>query len=284
MLTFDTPGPISVTTDLTIGEVKIVATDRIDTVIDVSPRDSTKKADVDAAEQTRVDFAESRLWVKASNERSPRHVLFGRRGAVDVRIDLPTGSHLRGSALSASFRAEGQLGECLIRNVDGDISLDRTGSMHLHTSAGNVTVGKAMGTILVAVGHGSMTIDQVHGTAVIKMINGATRVGVARGDLRLKTANGNVSVASSFGAVEVKVANGDIRVAELVCGSMVLETGTGAVDVGVRKGTTARIDLRTRYGNVTNLLTARNGGASASEIGTVRARVSYGDIIIRRSS
>ena len=39
MPTFDTDGPISVTIDLVVGDARITASDRSDTVVEVSPSD-----------------------------------------------------------------------------------------------------------------------------------------------------------------------------------------------------------------------------------------------------
>ena len=57
MRTFDTPEPISVTVELGVGDLRIVASDRTDTMVEVRPSDAAKKADVTAAEQTRVEYA-----------------------------------------------------------------------------------------------------------------------------------------------------------------------------------------------------------------------------------
>ena len=65
MPTFDTPGPISVTIELGVGDLRITATDRVDTVVEVQPSDPAKPSDVTAAEQTRVEFADGVLQLKA---------------------------------------------------------------------------------------------------------------------------------------------------------------------------------------------------------------------------
>ena len=57
MPTFDTPEPISVTLEVGVGDIRIVASDRTDTIVDVRPSDPAKKSDVTAAEQTRVEYA-----------------------------------------------------------------------------------------------------------------------------------------------------------------------------------------------------------------------------------
>ena len=65
MPTYDTPEPISVSLELGVGDIRITASDRTDTVVDVRPSDPASEADVTAAEQTRVEFADGRLSIKA---------------------------------------------------------------------------------------------------------------------------------------------------------------------------------------------------------------------------
>ena len=66
MPTFPTPSPISISVDLSVvGDVRVNATDRIDTVVDVHPKDAAKHADVAAAEQTTVELVGGVLGVKA---------------------------------------------------------------------------------------------------------------------------------------------------------------------------------------------------------------------------
>ena len=65
MFTFDTPQPISVTFDLGVSDLRITATDRADTVVEVRPSDPDEPTDVTAAEQTRVEYADGVLQIKA---------------------------------------------------------------------------------------------------------------------------------------------------------------------------------------------------------------------------
>lgn len=61
MPTFDTPEPISVTLELGVGDIRIVAGERTDTVVEVRPSDAARTSDVTAAQQTRVEYAGGRL-------------------------------------------------------------------------------------------------------------------------------------------------------------------------------------------------------------------------------
>ena len=90
MPTFDTPQPITATVEISAGSVRLVASDRDDTVVEVRPRDESRSHDVKAAEQVRVDFTNGTLAVA-----SQRGFSFPRRGAVVVDIALPSGSRLQ---------------------------------------------------------------------------------------------------------------------------------------------------------------------------------------------
>lgn len=281
MPTFDTAESISVTINLVIGDVQISASDRTDTVVDVGPTDGSNESDLKAAELTRVEYAGGTLLVKAPKQRGLGFL--GKPGSVDVTIALPAGSHVRGEASVATFRCHGRLGECRFKTALGDIQLDETGALHLNTSVGDITVDRANGNIEGATGSGTVLIREIDGSAVLKNSNGDIRVGEVTGDLRLNTANGGIFVDRALTTATAKTANGDIRFGEVVRGSVVLETGMGELEVGIREGTAARLDVGSRYGRVHNSLDASNGPEPSDETVEVRARTSFGDISIRRS-
>ena len=103
MPTFDTPGPITATIDVIVGAVQISAGDPGAAVVDVRPSDTSNAEDVKAAEQTRVEYANDQLQVRAPKVRSwlPRT----RGGSVDVTIQLPAGSEVRGAGQLTDFTA-----------------------------------------------------------------------------------------------------------------------------------------------------------------------------------
>src|ERR1700737_4158155 len=104
MPSFDTPAPISVSVELGVGDLRIVAADRTDTIVEVRPSDGAKKADVTAAEQTRVELDGGRLLIKAPKgwrQWSPR----GGGEWLDAGAPLPPGAAARVEAGVAGRRA-----------------------------------------------------------------------------------------------------------------------------------------------------------------------------------
>ena len=96
MPNFDTPQPITAVVEIAAGSIRLVASDRDDTVAEVRPRDESRPHDVKAAEQARIDFSNGTLTVTSN-----RGFAFPRRGAVIVDIALPEGSRLDVSVASA---------------------------------------------------------------------------------------------------------------------------------------------------------------------------------------
>src|SRR5262249_26258559 len=138
MPTFATPEPITATIDLTLGDARITASDRTDTVVEVRPSDPGHQLDVRAAEQTQVEYAPGRLVIRTPKQ--GRYSLFGRPGSVDITVDLPTGSVVRGDAAAGTFHGAGRLGQCRFKTSAGDVELDHTGPLDLDTGAGSVVV------------------------------------------------------------------------------------------------------------------------------------------------
>jgi hypothetical protein len=281
MPTFDTPEPISVTLELGVADVQVAATDRPDTVVDVRPSDPSKKADVAAAQQTRVEYSNGALLV-----RSPKGwrqwTPWGGNESIDVRIELPSGSTLRGVAGVGALRCTGRIGECHYRTGVGDVVLERAGALELKAGAGAVTVEEVAGTADVKTA-GAVRIGRVSGRASIKNSNGDTWIGEVTGDARVQAANGAIVVDVARGGVAAKTANGNVRLDEVARGPVVAQSAFGTVDIGIREGVAAWLDLETKFGTVHNDLDAAERPQSEEETVEVHAHTSMGDITIHRS-
>ena len=281
MPTFETLEPISVTIALVVGDVRITASDRGDTTVVVSPNDSSKESDVRAAEQTRVEYSGGRLLIKAPKSWK-QFTPFAGAESIDVAIELPAGSRVEGEGAVVDFRCDGRLGECRFTTGVGNIRLEETGPLHVGTSAGSITVDRVVGRAEVT-GSGALSIREIDGPTVIKNLNGATWLGQVKGDLRCNAANGDITVERALATVAAKTANGAVRIGEVVRGSIELATSYGELEVGIREGTAALLDVRSQFGSVRNSLAAAERPGPSDQTVEVRARTSFGDIVIRRS-
>jgi Putative adhesin len=263
MPNFDTPQPITATVEISAGSMRLVASDRDDTVVDVRPRDESRSHDVKAAEQVRVDFKNGALAVT-----SQRGFSFPRRGAIVVDIALPSGSRLNASAVSANITADGRYADCKFASVSGDLEV---GSVIGNLKADNVS--------------GGVTVGDINGSASVSTVSGDVAIdGDLDGDVKFRAASGSITVTRLHGNLNAQSASGDVTVATAVNGGVAVQTASGEVVVGVAEGTAAQLDVRSRSGEVRNLLTPSDGPAAGDETLVVHARTGSGDIVVQRAT
>ena len=279
MPTFESPDPISITID-TIGNTHITASDRTTTVVTVEPRDPSKASDVKAAVQTVVDYSDGRLLVKSPRSWGP----FGGSQTVIVTLEVPTGSSLDATSPMGDFHVEGELGNTKVKTSMGHVRLDLTGELRAKTAFGNVTVDRVAGNADVTTSSGDIHLGVIEGTAVVKNSNGSTAVDSVAGAVRAKSSNGSVLIDHAGAGVTARTANGDVRVAQVGRGEVVVETATGELEVGIVAGVAAWLDVSTRFGMVRNSLDSADRPAPSEGTVEVRARSSFGDIVIHRAS
>jgi DUF4097 and DUF4098 domain-containing protein YvlB len=278
MPSFDTPEPISVTAHVGAGSIRFTASDRLDTVVEVRPLNPKRDKDVRAAEQTEVAYVSGVLTVRTKERR-----LIGPSGAVDVTVDLPTGSRVDMNGSWTQVLGEGRLGEVRVKASGGDVRLDSTGPLQLTVSHGSLTVDRVEGMAEVVTSFGSLRVGTVDGPAVLKNSHGTTTVGAAIGDLQVSGAHGNIDIARAEGSVTATTAHGTLRVDEVARGTVQLETAYGAIEVGIREGTAAWLDVSSERGQVRNTLAASEAPQETEDTVEVRARTRWGNIDVRRA-
>ncbi|MFD3309899.1 DUF4097 domain-containing protein [Streptomyces sp. NPDC058694] len=278
MPSFETPEPISATAYVYAGSIRFTAGDRLDTVVDVQPRDPKKDLDVRTADQTEVSYAGGTLTVT-----TPKANLLGRSGTVDVSVELPTGSNVDMTGAGTQIIGEGRLGEVRVKISAGDARLDTTGPLQLKVSHGSSTVDRVEGMAEITTSTGNVRVGIVDGPAVLKNSHGSTTVGAVTGELRMSGANGAIDIARAEASVVGTTTNGSLRVAEVVRGNVQLETSNGAIEVGIREGTAAWLDVSSNRGHVRNTLAASEAPEQTEETVKVRARSNWGNIDVLRA-
>ncbi|XVQ85925.1 DUF4097 family beta strand repeat-containing protein [Microbispora siamensis] len=299
--TFETARPILAVLDMATGTVRINASDRTDTVVEVRPSDELNDADVQAARHTQVDYADGRLLVRTGKEHagsasgwglslgklveSPtnwaRSLLLG-PGSVDVTIDLPADSRLDAKT-AGTLLCRGPLGEVTLTTSYGDIRVEQAGRIRVKSTYGDISVTRASGHAEVTTTHGSIHIGEVDGTAAVKTSHGAVRIREVTGELRLNSAHGDITVDRALAGVAAKTAYAGVRIGEAVSGSIVMETTGGGLDLGIREGTAAWLDVSSTYGTVDVSLDPSDDPGRTGPIVEVRTHTTYGDVVIHRS-
>lgn len=279
MPTFDTPGPIDLAINLPVGAIEVIASDRADTVVTVSPTNPDKSVDRRGAEETTVDFDGERLTIKGPK---PRFTIIGPSESVDLKVEVPTGSRLTAEIPVGAVRTVGRLGATRIKASTGSVDVDAVADLWLRASHGSVTIAAADGDVEVTADHGQIRVGTVTGDAALKASHGGVQVDKVGGDLEAKLSYGDLEIGTALGSVAAKTAYGSIRIQEASAGSIELDSGYGQITVGIREGVAAWLDLASKNGRVRNELEGDSASTASSNSVAVRARTAFGDISIRR--
>ena len=280
MPTYDTPTPIDLAIKLQVGAIEIIATDRDDTVVTVSPTNPAKAVDRRGAEETRVDVDGQRLIITGPR---PRISWIGPTESVDVKVELPAASRLTAEIGVGGVRAVGRLGATRIKSSMGRVDLDSTGDLWLRASHGKVTLGSVDGGLDATADHGQIKIGTVTGDAIVKASHGSLTVGESGGDVDAKLSYGDLEITRARGSVTAKTAYGAIDLGEVSSGSVQVESGFGEVTIGVRSGVAAWLDLSSKSGHVRNQLDGDSAPDPTEQTVAVRARTQFGNVTVRRA-
>jgi DUF4097 and DUF4098 domain-containing protein YvlB len=280
MPTYSTPTPIDLAIKVQVGGLEVIAGDRADTVVTVSPTNPAKAVDRRGAEETKVDFDGQRLTITSPR---PRLSWFGPTESVDVTVELPTGSRLTAEIAAGGLRTVGRLGATRIKASTGSVEVEATGDLWLRASHGNATLGTAEGGIEITADHGQIRVGTVTGDAILKASHGTILVGECGGDLDAKLSYGDLEITKALASVSAKTAYGSIQLREVSSGSIQVESGYGQVTIGVRPGVPAWLDLSSKDGRVRNQLEGDRAPDASEQTVSVRARTQYGDITIQRA-
>ena len=199
MQKFDTPSPVTAVLDIPGGRIRFIAADRTDTTVEILPADASKGRDVKAAEQTEVVYGDGvlRIGVPPAKNR-----FLGHSGAIEVTVQLPTGSRVEAKAAAAEFRGVGRLGDVAFDGANGTVKIDEAESVRLSALAGDVVVGRLNGPAEISTQKGDITITEaVTGSVVLSTQTGDITVGTA--------ASASLDAGTSYGRVHNTLKNTD---------------------------------------------------------------------------
>src|SRR5215831_16257154 len=277
MPSYDVSGPIDLDVTAGVAFVDIVASDRTDAVVEVSPSKPGRGGDESLSGEAAVSFDSSRLRISV-----PRRLnLFGKNDSVDIRCELPTGSRVTIDNAYGSVRARGVLGDCRIVAKYGGVTADTVANLVLEAPYGSTDIAEVTGRLDVTAGHGVLRIAQVQGDARLRASHGTMELGTAAGDVDVAT-SGALTIDRALGNVTARSAHGPIRIREVSGGTIRLDNGHADVDVGVPTGIAAWIDASSAHGRVRNELTPDPAAATGDRTVELHLHANYGNVVIRR--
>ncbi|GIH93236.1 DUF4097 domain-containing protein [Planobispora siamensis] len=260
MPTFPTPGPITFSAHLVGGSLRVTASDREDTRVDVQPADPS---DLDYARSIQVEHDADTISLRTPDRRVLR-----RAPTVDVVVALPAGSHVRAGTVSADVTTSGPLYDVEISTASGDVTIERAAELRVKTASGDVRC------------------DVTEGAASVETISGVVRLGTVGGPAGLTTVSGEAELGEAGGDVVAKSTSGRIRVHRIVRGRVSANTTSGDVAIGVADGTATWLDVGSLSGKINSeLVPFDQGDQPADDENTIELgiRSLSGDISITRS-
>ncbi|HEX5496973.1 MAG TPA: DUF4097 family beta strand repeat-containing protein [Mycobacteriales bacterium] len=259
--TFQTPEPIELDIQNLVGEIRVNATGRGETRVDLIPMRGNGGTR-DAVDNADVEFANGRLRIACQQRQ------MGRGHPISVSVTAPAGSSVRVKTATADVTVSGRID-----------SLDAT------TASGEVTAEDIDGEAEVRTASGGITLGAVTGDVRSRTVSGDLRVGRA-GALHAESASGDLSVRDLGGSANLKTASGNLHVGRVARGELAVMTASGNVRIGLAQGALAHLEVGSLSGSVRNELPVEDEPDSppqSGEVVDIRARTLSGDIRIGRA-
>ncbi|MEV7123566.1 DUF4097 family beta strand repeat-containing protein [Kitasatospora griseola] len=201
MQKFATPTAITAVIDIPAGHLRLIAADRTDTVVEVLPANPSKSRDVKAAELTEVAFTDGVLRIVTADA---NHRLIGPTGALEVTVQLPSGSRIEAKAADADLRGVGRLGEVTFESARGPVKVDEAAGGRFVLQDGSIEVGRLTGSARLDTQRGDLTVNEaVRGDLVLTTMSGSITVGAARG------VSASLDAGTSYGRIHNALRNAD---------------------------------------------------------------------------
>ncbi|MFL6162282.1 MAG: DUF4097 family beta strand repeat-containing protein [Jatrophihabitantaceae bacterium] len=273
--TFPVSGPVELNCEFRSGSLTIKASEQLSqATVSVRPR----QADTAVDQLFRVELTGDRLNVVERPENGDsllqavlggdlrtlaRNRIFGRT-EVDLVVELPAGSTVRVSVLSADIIATGRIGATSLSCGSSDVEFDVVdGSLQVRGGSGTLSVNRLAGSGNVRGGSGRVRIGEAAAPLSVAVGSGEVEIGVAHGTVRCRSGSGSTSVEQ---------AEQDVDIA----------SSAGPVTIGLRAGQQARLDVATGSGRLRTEMPLQDSPRAGDAI-TIRARTGSGDIIVRRA-
>lgn len=261
---FETPGEVSLRVSNPAGLVEIHASESSETVVDVTAMGGGNGAD-EVVEQTTVEAREAGGGHRVTVE-APRGRFRLREVSLAIRVEVPSGTRVDVSTASADVTTDGELGRLDVKTASGEVTAERAAAVDVKTASGDVEVGVVGGDASVSTASGDVHVDHVGGTGRFRLVSGDLIVGDARGSLHTTTVSGDQELQA--------VERGELRV----------ESVSGDISIGVRRGVGIFMDVQTLSGSMRSELEVGESPTSEQSAALeLRGKTVSGDVTVRRA-
>jgi len=266
---FPVTGPLELTCQFGSGSLSVNAQDQL---AEARVTIRSREADLPVEQLFRVELTGDRLEVAQQSEQSflreLRNFNVGRlfgRSEFDIVVELPAGSAVKATVMSASVTSTGRIGATTVSSGSADVELDEVdGPLRVQSGSGNLVANRVTGPGKVRGGSGNVQIGEIAGALSVNVGSGQVEVGAAHDTVRIR---------SGSGTTVIEAADRDVDIA----------ASSGTVTVGLRPGQQARLDVATGSGRLNTEMPVQDAAPTGPAI-TIRARTGSGDITVRRAA
>jgi Putative adhesin len=218
-------------------------------------------AGAEAVRQTRVDFTAGRLVVRTPKELQLRNV------PIAVSVQAPAGSHVEAASGAGHVNVSGRAGRITVHTGSGRITTDQAeGSAKIETGSGTVRLGPMTAGLRAKTGTADIEVSALSAASTVVTGSGDVWLGAVTADVLARTGSGRVTIANA--------ASGELE----------LHTGSGAIHVGVRKGSPAEVDLSSGSGEARSELHLTNSPPESKPPLRIRGRTGSGSALVTTAS
>jgi DUF4097 and DUF4098 domain-containing protein YvlB len=214
--------------------------------IETSESDQTHvEIDGPNEDEARIEYRRGEVVIEIERRKS-----FGLSRDHQLFISAPLGTRVDSESASADVEGRGRFGDVAANSASGDVFFENVdGRVEVNTASGDV------------------------------------RVDFVGGDLRVNSASGDIRVGEADHDARIRTASGDVEIRSAAQGKIDIQSASGEIAVGVRRGSKVYIDASSMSGDTTSELELSDT-PSDSEGPSVdfRARTMSGDITVRRAS
>ncbi len=257
--TFETPGPLRLSVRIPSGRIELEAVEGTETVVELEASPEIEE--------------EARIEVRPRRDGHEVTVLVDRgmfrrfRGDVRARVSAPPGAEVEVSTASADVEGRGDFGALEANTASGDVTFDQI--------EGDAEVNSASGDV---------KISRVTGGLTANTASGDLEVGFVGGSGKARSASGDVLIEEADSSLKIQTASGDVEAASVREGGVTLQTASGDITVGVKKGSKAWVYAKTMSGETSSELELGDSPPEGDgPLVEISASAMSGDITVRKA-
>jgi hypothetical protein len=275
--TFQTPGTVVLELRMPDGHVAVETADTAETVVDLTGADDADLRDIALIEMREtggrfvitVEVDErSRAGSAPDITMLAGRLRIWRDRTLELKVRAPHGTELQVTSGSAGVRVRG-----------------RFASVAAQTGSGDVDVETVEGDSVVKTGSGDVRVAETGGDAVISTASGDVELARVAGSAQIRSASGDVRIDEAGTGVSVQTASGDQEIRAVTAGQVTLQSASGDMVVGIRRGSRLWVDARSVSGDTSSELEVGDEPPAEDEgpLVELRATAMSGDIHVVRA-